>query len=89
MVTGKAGAEHYSFENYRYEEDASNKALHNYIYQIEELTVNGKPSIWLSTKKGLKGLLNNKLTNFLVPDKSLSYSFFRSLLAVDGDRVRI
>lgn len=84
VVTGKPGAERYSFENYSYEEDLSNKALHNYIYQIGELTVNGKPSIWLSTKKGLKGLFNNKLKNFLVPHKSLSYSFFRSLLAVDG-----
>lgn len=84
VVSGTPGVEHYSFENYSYEEDVSNKALHNYIYQIEELTVNGKPSIWLSTKKGLKGLFNNKLKNFLVPDKSPSYSFFRSLLAVDG-----
>lgn len=83
VVTGATGNEHYAFENYVYEADPSNKALHNYIYQIEELTVNGKPSIWLSTKKGLKGLLNNKLTNFLVPGKSLSYSFFRCLLAID------
>lgn len=83
-VSGAPGAEHYAFKSYIYEEDASNKALHNYIYQIEELTVAGKPSIWLSTKKGLKGLLNNELKNFLVPGRSLSYSFFRSLLAVDG-----
>ncbi|HNC30672.1 MAG TPA: two-component regulator propeller domain-containing protein, partial [Cyclobacteriaceae bacterium] len=83
VVTGSPGNEHYAFENFTYEEDASNKFLHNYIYQIEELTVNGKPTIWLSTKKGLKGLQNNKLTNFLVPGKSLSYSFFRSVLAVD------
>jgi signal transduction histidine kinase/ligand-binding sensor domain-containing protein/DNA-binding response OmpR family regulator len=84
VVTGKHGEENYTFKNYIYEEDAANKTLHNYIYQIEELVVNGKPSIWLSTKRGLKGLMNNKLQNFLVPDKSLSYSFFRSLLAVDG-----
>jgi signal transduction histidine kinase/ligand-binding sensor domain-containing protein/DNA-binding response OmpR family regulator len=86
LVTGKPGAEHYSFENYLYEEDGSNTALHNYIYQIAELNVGGKPSIWLSTKKGLKGLLNNKLENFLVPGKSLSYSFFRSLLAVEAEK---
>jgi signal transduction histidine kinase/ligand-binding sensor domain-containing protein/DNA-binding response OmpR family regulator len=84
-VRSKGGAPEYSFKTFIYEEDASNKALHNYIYQIEELEIGGKSTLWMSTKKGLKELVDESLENFLVPDKVLSYSFFRSLLAVQAE----
>lgn len=85
VTTTKAGKDYYSFENYLYPSDATNTVLHNYIYQIDELVVNGKQTLWLSTKKGLKRLLDGTLKNFLIPDKPLSHSFFRSVLAVNGD----
>ncbi len=83
-VTGKPGAERYTFDNYTYTVDGPNKELHNYIYQISELEVDGKQTLWLSTKKGLKRLSEDRFDNFLVPDKPLSHSFFRSVLAVEG-----
>lgn len=84
-VKEKPGAEQYSFRTYLYEKDIASSALHNYIYKIEELQLNGKSTLWMSTKKGLKQLADHKIENFLVPDKSLSHSFFRSLLAVQTE----
>lgn len=83
-VERKGHHETYSFTTYKYENDPANSALHNYIYNVDELTVNGKPTLWLSTKRGLKELQNEKLVNYHVPAKPQSYSFFRSVLAVNG-----
>lgn len=84
VVTHKEGEELYSFENYLYQEDNANKSLHNYIYHIEELLIDGKLTLWLSTKKGLKRLKDSVLQNFIIPNKPLSHSFFRSILSVKG-----
>lgn len=85
VITKKDGKELYSFENYLYPSDATNTALHNYIYQIDELVIEGKLTLWLSTKKGLKRLQDGLLKNFLIADKPLSHSFFRSVLAVNAN----
>lgn len=84
VTTSIGGKNSYSFENYLYPSDPTNTALHNYIYQVDELMVNGKHTLWLSTKKGMKRLQDGTLKNFLIPDKPLSHSFFRSVLAVNG-----
>jgi signal transduction histidine kinase/ligand-binding sensor domain-containing protein/DNA-binding response OmpR family regulator len=85
LTTNDSSKNSYSFENYLYTSDSTNIALHNYIYRIEELSIKGKHTLWMSTKKGMKRLQDGAFKNYLNPDKPLSHSFFRSVLAVDGD----
>ncbi len=86
VVTGTDDRRQYSFVQYLYEDDPANYTLHNYIYNIEDATIHGEPVIWLSTKRGLKQLTHNKLVNYTVPNKPLSHSFFRSVLAVKTEQ---
>lgn len=74
-----------TFKSYVYSSLHKDNDLHNYIYKIGELLVDGKSTIWLSTKKGLKKWEGGNLTNFLVDGKPSTYSFSRSLLTVNCD----
>ncbi|MBX2894210.1 MAG: response regulator [Cyclobacteriaceae bacterium] len=74
----------YEFKSYLYNKDSPDQDLHNHIYSIASLATEDGTTIWLTTKNGLKALVNGVLTNYVVPDKSLSYSFFNSLLVVPG-----
>lgn len=72
----------YSFENYFFTEDPANNDLHNYIYQVSELTINGTSSVWFSTKKGLKRYQQGQIKNYQYVDKPSSFNFFRSFFIV-------
>ncbi|MBX2963354.1 MAG: response regulator [Cyclobacteriaceae bacterium] len=75
----------YVFKSYLYDKDTVNFALHNHIYGITSLPTENGTGIWLTTKEGLKALINGALTNYRVPNKPQSYSLFSSLLVVPGD----
>lgn len=74
----------YQFTQYVFNEDKDSKHLHNYIYQVGELKYNNQSSIWYTTKKGLKTIVNGVIENYQVPNKPLSYSFNRAMLVVEG-----
>ena len=76
----------YTFENHFYATRPDDNYLHNYIYQIGELIVDGKSSIWFSSMKGLKKWEDGALKNFMVEGESSAHSFSRSLLPVNGDQ---
>ncbi|MBA4053638.1 MAG: hypothetical protein C0490_02900, partial [Marivirga sp.] len=78
------GSSSVSFENYFYSARGEEYTLQNYIYQIGELIVNGKSSMWFSSMKGLKKWEGGKLKNFLVEGKPTGYNHTRSLLAING-----
>lgn len=84
IVSASKDKKEYSFERYVYQEEIPSISLHNYIYQLEELMVDGRSTLWLSTKKGLKTLARDTLKNYVLEDRPLSHSFFRSLMAVNG-----
>ena len=75
----------YSFEKYFHAQGTRDSELLNYIFQLSELTLEGKSSLWLSTMKGLVKLENKKLEAFQVPGKPSPYSIMRSVLAVNGE----
>lgn len=76
----------YEFKSYVYDNEGDGEALHNHIYNIASLPTKDGTGIWLTTKSGLKTLINEKLTNYKVPNKPASYSLFNSLLVVPGER---
>ncbi|MCW5910609.1 MAG: helix-turn-helix domain-containing protein [Cyclobacteriaceae bacterium] len=76
----------YEFKSYLYDKEVANHDLHNQIYSITSLPTENGASIWLTTKNGLKALINGTLTNYMVPDKPVSYSLFSSLLVVPGEQ---
>jgi len=75
----------YTFRQYRYTQDVADPYHQNFIYGVDELTVNGKSSIWFCTIKGLKNLKDGVIRNYTVPGKPSSYSFFRAMCAVKGE----
>jgi signal transduction histidine kinase/ligand-binding sensor domain-containing protein/DNA-binding response OmpR family regulator len=77
-----AGGQSYTFKKFIYQSDPASVNLHNYIYQVGEMNINGELSIWYSTKRGLKKLTNDVLENFVVEGKPVGFSFFRSMLVV-------
>lgn len=78
--------EPYEFKNYIYDTDVINKDLHNQIYSIASLPTEHGASIWLTTKKGLKALINGNLTNYIIPGKPASHSIFNTLLVMPGEQ---
>ncbi|MBX2899165.1 MAG: response regulator [Cyclobacteriaceae bacterium] len=76
----------YEFKSYLYDKEETNSDLHNHIYSIASLPTETGSSIWLTTKSGLKSLINGTITNHLVPNKPPSFSFFSSLLVIPGER---
>lgn len=76
----------YEFKSYLYSKDSINHALHNHIYGIASLPTENGTGIWLTTKEGLKVLINGTLTSYRVPNKPPSYNLFSSVLVVPGDR---
>ncbi|MBX2944851.1 MAG: response regulator [Cyclobacteriaceae bacterium] len=75
----------YVFKSYLYDKETDNQALHNHIYDIASLPTETGTGIWLTTKKGLKALINGQLSSYSIPNKPASYSLFSSLLVVAGD----
>lgn len=75
----------YRFERHLYPSKPEDSYLHNYVYQISELIVDGKSSIWFSSMKGLKKWEEDGIKNFMVGGKPSSYNFSRSLLTVNDD----
>ncbi len=84
IISEEKGEQKYFFDRYLYHEDVPGISLQNYIYQLEEVIVDGVSTIWMSTKKGLKTFEEGKLKNYTKEGMPLSHSFFRSLLTVDG-----
>ncbi len=76
----------YVFKSYLFDNEPDNHALHNHIYDIASLPTENGTGIWLTTKKGLKALINGQLNSYSVPNKPASYSLFSSLQVVPGDR---
>lgn len=70
-------------EQFYYRADPGNSELHNYIYQIDELSLNGQSTIWCVTKMGLKKLSGDVMENFEYPNATPGYSFFRTLKVVN------
>ncbi|UII19263.1 two-component regulator propeller domain-containing protein [Fulvivirga ligni] len=66
------------FTKYFYESE-SERAIHNYCYKIASFKKDGKDVICWSTKRGLKILDGTELTNYLYPNASQRFSFFRTL----------
>jgi signal transduction histidine kinase/ligand-binding sensor domain-containing protein/DNA-binding response OmpR family regulator len=58
--------------------------LRNFVFQITEVLVNGKPQIWFSTMKGMGNLNNGEMKGFTVPGRPLPYSYMRCILPVAG-----
>ncbi|HRG11609.1 MAG TPA: two-component regulator propeller domain-containing protein, partial [Cyclobacteriaceae bacterium] len=79
-------SDRYEFKSYLYNKDSINHALHNHIYGIASLPTENGTGIWLTTKEGLKVLINGTLTSYRVPNKPPSYNLFSSVLVVPGDR---
>ena len=75
----------YTFEKYFYSSKNPDYNLHNYIFQIDESIVEGKSTIWLATKKGLKKLEPGGIKCFLVDGKPSTNSIALSVLAVNGE----
>jgi signal transduction histidine kinase/ligand-binding sensor domain-containing protein/DNA-binding response OmpR family regulator len=86
MIREESGRNHYEFKRYLFDQQNPNYYLNNYIYDIDELKIEGKTTIWLSTLRGLVGLEDEIMTSYVVPGKPLSSSFFRSLLTVGGTK---
>ncbi|HEY9044321.1 MAG TPA: two-component regulator propeller domain-containing protein [Ohtaekwangia sp.] len=80
------GERTYTFRQYRYTQDQANQYHQNYIYKIDELAIDGKSTIWFCTIKGLKSLQNGVIHNYAIPGKPPSYSFFRAMCVVKGER---
>jgi signal transduction histidine kinase/ligand-binding sensor domain-containing protein/DNA-binding response OmpR family regulator len=74
-----------TFERYYYRQDTVDAQLHNFTYQLSELVVDGKSTLWLSTMKGLKKWENGSIKNFMPDQSSSAYNHSRSLLVVDGE----
>ncbi len=72
-------------KRYYYKKDSEWGKLHNYVYNIESLHINGQDYVFWTTKKGLKIFDGQKIESFEIPNVSASFSFFRSLKVVDGD----
>lgn len=75
-----------SFRRYMNNASEQDHALHNYIYQIKDIVIAGKETLWLGTKKGLKEFSNGKLINHEVALKASGYNLFRAILPVEGDQ---
>lgn len=78
-----------TFEHFVYKltQAGENPYLHNYIYQIGELTLKGVSSIWASTSKGLKRLsADGTYVNYALEGKPSAFNFCRSLCVVNGAR---
>lgn len=84
LEAGSVSKDEFKFRRFRYHQDKKNGDLHNYFYKIEGLVHNGKESIWFSTKKGIKKFDGNGFINFEYRDRPAGFSFFRTLMAVDG-----
>ncbi|RED95284.1 two-component regulator propeller domain-containing protein [Marinoscillum furvescens] len=69
-----------------YKKDPQAHDLHNYLYKITSLVVEGKEQVFISSKKGLKWYDGQELRNFMYPREKSGYSFFRSLLPVKGTK---
>jgi signal transduction histidine kinase/DNA-binding response OmpR family regulator/ligand-binding sensor domain-containing protein len=76
----------YEFKSYLYDNVEDGDALHNHIYGIASLPTESGTGIWLTTKSGLKTLINEKLVNYKVQNKPASFSLFSTLLTVPGER---
>jgi signal transduction histidine kinase/ligand-binding sensor domain-containing protein/DNA-binding response OmpR family regulator len=75
----------YTFERYFLPNTTNPHDLRNFIFQIEELNIDGKPAIWFSTMKGLCKWDNGVMQSFTVPGKPSPYSFIRCILPVEGE----
>lgn len=75
----------YVFKNYLFDQDSDNHALHNHIFGIASLPTENGTGIWLTTKKGLKALINGQLSSYSVPNKPASHSIFSSIQVIPGD----
>jgi ligand-binding sensor domain-containing protein len=76
--------EKYSFERYYYPENSRPSDLENFIFQITELNVDGNPTIWFSTMRGLFKWYDGKLEAYTVQGKPSQYSFIRCIAPVNG-----
>ncbi len=76
----------FEFKSYLYEGEVGGSALQNHIYDLVSLPTESGTGIWLTTKNGLKTLINEKLVNYRVPNKPANFSLFSSLLVVPGER---
>lgn len=70
---------------YRYEQDPANALLHNYIYKMESVIEEGTEVLYLVTKRGLKRWDGQAFTNYVLPERNFSFSFFRALKAIQAE----
>lgn len=75
-----------SFKKYFYNPESNNAELHNYFYRIEDLTIDGEETIWLSTKRGIKKLMDEQIFNYEIEGRASGYNLFRALATIEGDQ---
>jgi ligand-binding sensor domain-containing protein len=74
-----------TFDRYYARQGTDDTLLHNFTYQLAELMVDGKSSLWMSTMKGLKKWEDGNVKDFILDRSSSAHNHSRSLLAVEGE----
>lgn len=75
-----------SFERYINESGDQDEGLHNYIYEIDDITLQGQETLWLGSQKGLKEFKDGQIINHELEKQASGYNLFRTVLTIKGER---